>query len=482
MQRAKFRSSEAHILAIIDSTPDAFVAVDLQGTVAAFNRAAETLFGLPASAMLGHPITQSGLPEALRRCFAGSLRKASAGEPIAEERLEIEGFRDGQEAFVAEASLFTAGTGKEAVLAARLHDITLRRQAEEKTKRFCRILRTMADGNQALVRATSEDGLFQAMCRVIVESGGYRMAWIGRVEHDEEKSVRPVAHAGHEAGYLALAKISWGDNPYGRGPSGMSIRTGTPQFNNDIIENPVMGPWRELALKRGYLSSISLPLKDKAGVFGALTIYASEPHAFGPDEVALLVELAGDVSYGVTALRTRREHGEMEQTLCLIAERKQAEDALRESEARLRAFMSATSDVVYRMSADWTEMRQLDGRGFIADTEQPSEAWLTEYIHPDDQAHVWQAIQKAIETKGVFDLEHRIKRTDGTLGWTHSRAIPLVDAKGEIVEWFGAASDITERKRHEEQVDLLMHEVNHRAKNMLAVVLAVARQTLATKP
>jgi PAS domain S-box-containing protein len=109
-------------------------------------------------------------------------------------------------------------------------------------------------------------------------------------------------------------------------------------------------------------------------------------------------------------------------------------------------------------------MRRLNGRGFIADTERPSEGWLTKYIHPDDQPHVWLAIAKAIDTKSVFDLEHRIKRTDGTLGWTHSRAIPLLDAKGDIVEWFGAASDITLRKQHEEQLHLLMGEVNHRSR------------------
>ena len=126
-----------------------------------------------------------------------------------------------------------------------------------------------------------------------------------------------------------------------------------------------------------------------------------------------------------------------------------AEAALRDSEARLSALVSASSDVLYRMNADWTEMRQLSGGGFLSDTGVPNRAWLEEYIHPDDQVRVTVAIQDAVRTRSVFDLEHRVRRVDGTLGWTHSRAVALLDPAGGIEEWFGAASDVTARKEAE---------------------------------
>jgi PAS domain S-box-containing protein len=132
-----------------------------------------------------------------------------------------------------------------------------------------------------------------------------------------------------------------------------------------------------------------------------------------------------------------------------ITERKRAEEAMRESEEHFRALATASSEVVYRMSADWSEMRHLVGRSFIPDTVAPDQTWLDKYIHPDDQSRVLAAINEAIRSKSIFELEHRVLRIDGSPGWTFSRAIPLLDANGEIVEWFGAAADITERKRAE---------------------------------
>jgi PAS domain S-box-containing protein len=132
-----------------------------------------------------------------------------------------------------------------------------------------------------------------------------------------------------------------------------------------------------------------------------------------------------------------------------ITERKLAEEKLRLNEARFRTLVEASSEVLYRMSPDWRDMRQLKGRGFLADTERPNCNWLQEYIHPDDQPQVNAAIDEAIRTRSAFVFEHRVRQADGTLGWTFSRSVPLLDAKGDVVEWFGAASDITARKQAE---------------------------------
>ena len=160
-----------------------------------------------------------------------------------------------------------------------------------------------------------------------------------------------------------------------------------------------------------------------------------------------------------------------------VTERTEAEERVRTSEERFRALVHATSDVLYRMSADWKEMRRLDGRGILAGTEEPTVAWLEDYVHPEDQGLVLSAIADALARKGAFQLEHRVRQVDGSVGWLSSRAIPLVDESGAIVEWFGAASDVTERKRAEQHLRLVVNELNHRVKNNLAMTHAIATQT-----
>jgi PAS domain S-box-containing protein len=172
----------------------------------------------------------------------------------------------------------------------------------------------------------------------------------------------------------------------------------------------------------------------------------------------------GSLQFDIVGLEGKRRHMEThaaplrnpDETLVHLAvtsdisERKQTEELLHRSEERFRVLVNASSDVVYRMSPDWSEMRQLDGGGFIARTGTPGKDWLHEYIHPDDQPLVLRTIREAVRTKGVFQLEHRVRRTDGTLRWTNSRAVPLLNVEGEIVEWFGSASDVTARKEAEE--------------------------------
>jgi signal transduction histidine kinase len=149
--------------------------------------------------------------------------------------------------------------------------------------------------------------------------------------------------------------------------------------------------------------------------------------------------------------------------------------AIRESEERFRALTHASADVIYRMSPDWTELRQLDGRGFIKDAPDPSSFWLDEYVPADDQHLVHAAVAMAIRDKGIFELEHRVRRTDGSVGWTLSRAVPMLGSDGAIDEWIGAASDITERKTVEQK----LREQDRRKDEFLAMLAHELRTPVA---
>jgi len=129
-----------------------------------------------------------------------------------------------------------------------------------------------------------------------------------------------------------------------------------------------------------------------------------------------------------------------------ITQRKLAQLALIENQERLEAFIMSSSDVIYSMSADWSELKHLSGKDFVADSKKSNTNWLQEYIHPADQLAMQAKIAHAIQTKSIFDVEHQVIRIDYTLGWTYSRAVPLFNKQGDITEWFGTASDITDRK------------------------------------
>lgn len=154
-----------------------------------------------------------------------------------------------------------------------------------------------------------------------------------------------------------------------------------------------------------------------------------------------------------------------------VTARKRAEASVREGEGRFRALVTATSDAVYRMSADWAEVRHLVGGEFIAEAGGPSRSWVEKYIYPDDRPRVVASIREAIRTRSIFEMEHRVVRVDGTLGWTFSRAVPLLDDKGEIVEWFGAASDVTARKQAEEALARVTEE-SERRKRLYEAILS----------
>jgi PAS domain S-box-containing protein len=208
-------------------------------------------------------------------------------------------------------------------LVGALLDITERKQAQDNLARLNRTLQTLYQCNQALIHATEEYELLQAVCRILVEVGGLRMAWVGYRELDSQKTIRPVAQAGYDQGYVESIKATWDDSQWrGQGPTGTAIRTGKPSWTKNIRTDSSIAPWREEALKRGYSSNISLPLVSDGVPFGALTLYVEEPHAFNERTVEQFTELANNLAYGVIALRTREE-------------RKRAEDALQKAQVEL---------------------------------------------------------------------------------------------------------------------------------------------------
>ena len=306
-----------------------------------------------------------------------------------------------------------------------------------------RALKTLSACNQALVRATEESELLRGVCGILVDGGGYCFAWVGYAEQDEAKTVRPVASAGFEEGYLDSLKITWADTERGRGPTGTAIRTGERAIARNILHDPNFSPWREEATKRGYASVIAFPLLRGQEPFGALTIYATEPHAFDEHEVKLLTELASDLAYGVAGLRTR-------------AERKRAEAALQESEARFRLLVDGVKDyAIFMLDREGRVLTWNAGaertKGYRAE-EIVGKPFSIFYPPEDCQRGkpAWEL--KEAEAKGRLEDEGWRVRKDGAQFWASVVLTALRDEAGNLRGFGKIVRDITERKRMEEEI------------------------------
>lgn len=190
--------------------------------------------------------------------------------------------------------------------------------------RLTRTLKTLSAGNRTLLRAADEQGLVQAMCKVIVDTGGYRLASVAFAVDDTRKSLRWAASAGVEPGLFDNLNFTWDDTELGRTATATAIRTGRPVIGRHILTDPAYAgvayaALRTAALAQDYASATAFPLRVEGVVLGALAIAAVEPDAFNEAEVALLGELADDLAYGIANLRARVQHQAAQATIARLA-------------------------------------------------------------------------------------------------------------------------------------------------------------------
>ncbi|MFN2424866.1 MAG: GAF domain-containing protein, partial [Candidatus Binatia bacterium] len=231
------------------------------------------------------------------------------------------GRADGTWAWVLDRAFLIRDAQRRAVrMVGGMKDLTKRREAELELARLNRALHMRSACSEAVIRASDETELLTEVCRIAVEIGGYRMAWVGRVDSDEACSIRPAAHAGFEDGYLSEVRLSALESlPGGRGPAGRAVRRGQPEILEDLRNTPAQTPWQTRALSRGYRGIVSLPLRDRTDTFGVLGLYTAEVRPINEDEVALLQNLADDLAFGVVSLRSRRERERMQVAVSKMA-------------------------------------------------------------------------------------------------------------------------------------------------------------------
>ena len=321
-------------------------------------------------------------------------------------------------------------------------DITLQKSTN-------RALQVLTVCNRMLVSIEDDEKEFlKNICDTIAIVGGYKMVWIGFAENDPEKTVRLAAYAGFEQEYLKNMHITWADTEHGKGPTGIAIRTMKPCIARDILHDPKMAPWRADAVKNGYVSSIALPFICDSKTIGSLSIYSDKPGAFDSAEIALLMELADDVAFGIKSIRTHKE-------------KINAEKELKKRERYFRSIIENSQDIITVLNNDGTiqyespVVEQILG---FKSEELIGES-VFEFLHPDEKQKVLDIFSRGIQQPGHTELiEVRFRHKDGSWRFLEAKAKNLLD-KDELTGVAISSRDITERKRNEDEYKKLQFQL-----------------------
>lgn len=312
MAEERARSLAERLTSTLDSITDAFFTLDRNWHFTYLNREAERVLQRERGSLLGKSVWDE-FSEVIGSGFFEHYHRAM------DEHVTVV-----FEEYFAPLStwLEVRAYPSEEGLAVYFRDVTAHKQAEMDLQRTNRALQMLSRCNEALIRAEEESELLNQICRISVEVGAYRLAWVGFRRDDEEKSIHLAAGIGSngEEAYLQYVQVSWSDtDPKGAGPAGRSLRSGTAVICADLETDPVLGPWRDAAREYGFRGIIALPLRETGNTFGVLVLYANEILKLSEKEVQLLQEMANDLAFGITTIRSRRERQRLESAVLKVA-------------------------------------------------------------------------------------------------------------------------------------------------------------------
>ncbi|UFS71729.1 PAS domain S-box protein [Geomonas sp. RF6] len=350
-------------------------------------------------------------------------------------------------------------------------DITERKRAEDAMSRLNRTLRTLTKCNEALVRAENESQLLHDVCTIVVEEGGHRCAWVAYAESDEKQSVHLAAEAGGSPEYLESLDIVWADTVQGRGPVGTAIRNGKPTYIKDVrTVDSSFAPWRERAEAQGYRSILAVPLFSPVQR-GSLNIYSSEADAFDEEEVDLMVQLATDLAYGISALRTRISHQQASQALQITAEEYRSLAATRDQERTLlRGLLDSIPDLIFFKDHSSTYLGCNKAFEYFAGRRERELTGLTDFdLFPEEMARLFREMDRNMMAQRQSRLnEEWVDYPDGRHVLLETLKTPFYDEAGNVRGLIGISRDISERHQAEEERVNLETQL-HQAQKMEAV-------------
>jgi PAS domain S-box-containing protein/putative nucleotidyltransferase with HDIG domain len=432
------QENESRLNAVIENTRDLILSVDNELQLISANEAARKLY----FQVFGVPLQQSMnivelMPQERQDFWLDLFSRVLKGEhEVFGQHYDLQtGFID----LEMSVNPIISALGRVTGISLYGRDITIRKINEEALEKNNRLYKTLFMCNEAIVLATDEIQLMHDICRVLVETGKYKMAWVGYAESDERKTVHPVAYYGLDKGYLSSLNVTWDEETSGRGPTGKAIRSGNTQACLDVNTDPDYLPWRQTANTYGYVSTISLPLKSFKKVIGALNLYSSTINIFNDDEIKLLEQLASDVTFGITSLR---EHLEREET----------EAALMESEEKYRILFENAGEGIIVTQDDVIKFYNPKALEFFGHPPDELNGWsFFKDVHPDDLKMMKERHEAILRGDAVEEIfSFRSVNSNGDIRWVEIHPVSVTwEGRTAVLTFF---NDVTARRKSEEAV------------------------------
>jgi PAS domain S-box-containing protein len=361
-------------------------------------------------------------------------------------------------------------------------DITERKLSEMEIIKTSRLYALISQINQMVVHVQELENLFSEACRITIEYGKFRMAWVGLI-NEKEQVVDPISWAGYEEGYLTIIpKISVSNDPEGIGPTGTAIHEGKVSYCNNIAEDPRMALWREEALKRSYQSSIAVPIIVKDKVIGTFNIYSSDSFFFNESEIKLLKEVTGDISFAIGMIDTQKRRKQAEKELVKhrdhleelvkertfelekinanlqteISERKRIEEELSNGRNLLRTLIDSMPDEIYAKDNEtkyiMANFNVLTSFGLKTFNEIIGKTDF-DFLPQKEAMASFSDDNSVLRARGqIHNFEKPVPDPDGNIHWYAITKVPMRDKDGRIIGLVGIKREITDFKEAEENI------------------------------
>jgi two-component system, cell cycle sensor histidine kinase and response regulator CckA len=470
----KLRDSEALYHSLVENLPQNVYRSDVSGRFTFVNSQFCRFMGKPAEQIIG--LTFSDLcPTAIAHQFVRNDRKVIESDSILESVEELSSSeREGRFIKLIRSPLHDdhhQNIGLQGIF----WDITKHKLAETRIRNLNQLLHSIRRINGLMVRERDPDKLLNDACRILVQTRGYELVWIGYV-NAESMRVFPAVWAGRKgADYLNNISITWDESPYGRGPIGNAIRNLAPSVINNITTDPAFAPWRDAAIECGYGSVAAFPLLRGKQALGAMAVYFDRPEAFDSEEIDLLGELAVDLSFALQSIANEEQRKQAEEKLIIQGR------TLIESEMRYRDLFENANEIIYTLDLKgrFTSLNKIGRQTIGFDSEQIMGQNIDKFVAPEYMFDMQEILHRTISGESLPPAELVIINQGGLrITIEVSNRLIMLDEKPVGVQ--GIARDLTERNLLQRQllqaqkmeaVGRLAGGVAHDFNNLLTIII-----------